>query len=137
MKSFTLQSGTSLRSPFSAHAIKVFEHMTSISAAQASPLSLPLFDVMVGYEYFPLRKVRAVAPDATAFRSRGPQVNVAQVISWDKDGEEGLQYARKHGKDIIKLIESTEEWQPKEDENDVYGNYGMFPHALISFAFAI
>jgi hypothetical protein len=107
--------------------------MTSISEAHPTQPTLPPFDVMVGYEFFPLKKVCAVPPDATAFRSRGPQPNVMMMIAWDKEQEEegGLQHARGFAKDLAKIIESTEERPPKESENDGYGNYGTCDTLLL------
>ena len=100
--------------------------MTSISAAQPTQSTLPSVGVMVGYEFIPFKKVCVVPPDATAFRSRGPQPNVVIVITWDKESEgmDGLQHARGYTKELSKIIESTEQSRPQENENEGYGNYG-------------
>ena len=109
--------------------------MASISAAQPTHSTHPSVDVMVGYEFIPFRKVCQVRPDATAFRSRGPQPNVVIVIAWDKasegtdgtDGTDGLQHARAHTKELSEIIESTQQSRPAENENEGYGNYGTLP----------
>jgi len=57
---------------------------------------------------------------------------VVLVISWDKQKDQsvGLQYARDSAKELVKIIESTAERQPKEDENEIYGNYVCEPSMM-------
>lgn len=124
-----LQGGTTLRSEAAAQVQKVFDRVVELSAKHPNPASgLNPFDIMVGYEYFPLTKVNTVASDAMAFRSRGPQTNVVLVAIWDEDepDEDGTSYARGFARELKGIIESTEKRPPKENENDCYGNYGAF-----------
>jgi len=124
---YMLQGSTSLRSPCSLHAQDVLDRMIATTATHPVPQStLPPFNMMVGYEFIPLKKVCAVRQDATAFHNRGPYPNVLLVISWDKEEEAGrdLGYARKCAKEIVKIVDGTEEGRPKEHENKGYANYG-------------
>jgi hypothetical protein len=88
----------------------------------------PPFDVVVGWELIPNEVTRSVPAGATAFRSRGPQPNVVIGLIWDKEVVEGecLPTIRAYAKELAKIVESTEERKPKEDENDGYANYGIF-----------
>ena len=78
------------------------------------------------YEFFPLGEVCAIPPDATAFRSRGPQGNVVCLVSWDKEDEGvDVQHARSFTKELAGIVESAAQSVPKEFENEYYGNYGV------------
>jgi len=83
---------------------------------------------MVGYELIPLNKVCAVPSNETAFHSRGPQANVVVVVSWDKEEKEGdgVPHARAISQELARLIESTADKAPTDNENHVYSNYGMY-----------
>jgi hypothetical protein len=106
----------------------MFDRVATMSAKHPEQSTLPPFDVVVGYEFMPLKKVCSVSPNATAFRSRGPQANIVILIAWDKEDEEdsGVHHARAFSQELTKIVDATEERQPKEHENHEYGNYGMY-----------
>ncbi|KAF8592488.1 FAD-binding domain-containing protein [Ramaria rubella] len=114
-----------MASDFISYDHEVFEYVTSASSVHPTHSTLPPFDVLVGYEFMPLGKICAVPADAMAYRSRGPQPNVALLVFWDKEEQDGsgLQHARGFCKELAKVIEATEERQPYENENEGYGNY--------------
>jgi hypothetical protein len=104
----------------------MFDRVVAMSANHPKQSTLPPFDIMVGYEFIPLQKVCSVSPDATGFRSRGPQPNIVMVISWDQEEEgEDVQHARGFAQELVKVIDATQERQLQEHENYEYGNYGV------------
>ena len=88
---------------------------------------LPPYNVLLGYEIFPLKKLCAVGADATAFRSRGPQPNILIMINWAEDERNttGVDDARAISDQLIQIVQSTAEKQPTESENEGYVNYRM------------
>ncbi|KAF8528926.1 FAD-binding domain-containing protein [Hysterangium stoloniferum] len=119
-------SGTSLRSTMSPHASQVFSRMVALSEAHPKDTSLPPFDIITMYEFFPLGQVCATPPNAMAFRNRGLQPNIVCVVVWDKGEEEGadIQHARSFSREIITVIEAAGESAPRERVNEGYVNYG-------------
>ena len=76
---------------------------------------------------FPPKKIKSVAPDATAFRSRGPQANVVMIVTWDEEDEcNDISHARAMTQDFVNIIEATAEKTPTENENHFCGNLGMY-----------
>lgn len=117
-----------MRSRLVPHIHEVFNCVASSSAAHPAKSTLPPLDIMIAYELIPLNKICSVPSNATSFRSRGPQANIVLLISWDKEEIEGdtVNHARAISQNLVKIIEAAEERTPTENENDVYGNYGMF-----------
>ena len=74
------QAGTSLRSSIAPHIHKLFDCVVASTATHPREPSFPPFNVLLVYELIPLKKINSVAPDATAFRSRGPQANIVMVV---------------------------------------------------------
>jgi hypothetical protein len=116
-----------LCSATSSHAQELFGRVVLLSETHPKQHELPPFDLTVAYEYIPLKKVCSVSSDATAFRSRGPQPNIVVVVSWEKENQDSpnVDNARSISQELIKIIESTAERQPTQDENEGYMNYGM------------
>jgi hypothetical protein len=111
--------GVAQTKPSTATAAASFKEYVELSAAHPG-----FFGSSVIFEYFPLDKIRTVASDATAFRSRGPQSNVLILSHWTGKNDE-VRFA--HAKKIIQVlggIVSSAEVEPKEDENAGYGNLG-------------
>ncbi|KAF8508227.1 hypothetical protein JB92DRAFT_2832474 [Gautieria morchelliformis] len=120
--------GTSLRSRLLSNAQEMFDRVVMMSANHPKQPTLPPFDIMVGYEFIPLKKVCSVPPDATAFRSRGPQPNIVLLISWDQEEEgEDVHHARAFAQELGKIIDATQERQLQEHENYEYSNYVSDP----------
>jgi hypothetical protein len=123
----SFQSGTSLRSRTAPHAQEMFDKVVKLSETHPKSPGLSPYEIMVGYEFMPLKKVASVPPEATAFRARGHQPNIIQVISWDKqDGDDtGVDNARVITQELIKVVDSAAEPQPMGAINDGYINYRM------------
>ena len=96
-----------------------------MSAVHPTDPGLSPFEVMVGYEFIPHKKLCAVPPDATAFRARGHYPNVVLMLSWDQDANSpgALQHARSCAKELSRIIEGTEETQPHQSKPYGYSNY--------------
>ena len=120
------QAGTSLRSSIAPHIHKLFDCVVASTATHPREPSFPPFNVLLVYELIPLKKINSVAPDATAFRSRGPQANIVMVVGWDKEEDNDVDHARAMTQEFTKIIEATAERTPTENENSFYGNYGMY-----------
>ncbi|TDL29770.1 FAD-binding domain-containing protein [Rickenella mellea] len=80
------------------------------------------YQVTVLFEYFQLAKVNSRGPDATAFRSRGPQLNVLCVAYWVNDTPEKSAKGRAIAHELNNIVESFESEQPLEHENSGYTN---------------
>jgi FAD/FMN-containing dehydrogenase len=110
--------GVSQTKPSTATAAAVFKEYVELSAAHPG-----FFGSAVVFEYFPLDKIQAVASDATAFRSRGPQSNVLILPIWTgKNDKVRFAHAKKMS-EVLGGIVSGAEVEPKENENSGYGNY--------------
>jgi hypothetical protein len=111
--------GVAQTKPSTATAAAVFKEYVELSAAHPG-----FFGSAAMFEYFPLDKIQAVASDATAFRSRGPQANVLILSHWTgKNDEVRFAHAKKISQ-VLGGIVSGAEVEPKENENAGYGNYG-------------
>lgn len=64
-----------------------------------------------------------VSPDEMAYRSRGPQHNVLVSLAWDQEAPGDTEVARHISRELLSIVESTAVAEPKEYENEGYGNY--------------
>lgn len=121
------QGGTSLRSLASLHIQEMYDRVVALSETHPKSPELPPHNILTIYEFFQLNKLCTVHPEATAFRSRGPQVNIAFIISWDTGDKDpnGVDNARAISQELTKVVDSTAVRQPTVGENEGYMNYGM------------
>ncbi|GJJ09901.1 hypothetical protein Clacol_004125 [Clathrus columnatus] len=125
-------TGTSLKSTIAAHAAEVLEHTSKFTGKHPTDPSRPPFEAFINYELLPTHKICQVPADATAYRSRGPQPSVLVIILWDQEEKDqaDVKHARAFSREIVALINASAEREPKENENQGYGNYITDPTDL-------
>ncbi|GJJ09902.1 hypothetical protein Clacol_004126 [Clathrus columnatus] len=127
-------TGTSLKSSISAHATEVFRRTVEFTEKHPTNASLAPYEVFIIYELLPNHNICKISPDATAYRSRGPQANVLVMASWDEEEDVkdvDVKHARAFSREITGIINASAEREPKEYENQGYGNYTTDPTDLI------
>ena len=110
-------------------ASKVFDQLIEISNAPGSCATESTPQITILWEFFHLKRMARVPPDATAFRMRVAHPAMPIAISWEGSSPE----ATADAKDRLKRLKQYVEDEMKDTfsdgigENDTgYGNYGTF-----------
>ena len=103
-----------------ATASKVYKKLSELNSS-------PEMGFVTLFEYTPLATINSIAPDATAFASRGPQSDIMIACFWDNLMEESLESARSGTSSIKKIVTDEQTFSYTNSENEGYSNYGGFP----------
>jgi len=99
-----------------ATSSKVYKRLSELNLS-------PEMGFVTLFEYTPLTTINSIAPDATAFASRGPQSNVMIASFWDNLTEESLESARSGTSSLKKIVTEEQKFSYTNSENEGYSNY--------------